>query len=137
MIESATGPYSIHLPSEIGPHGLPLQHNAGHGAIDPIHGSIMEPRPSIIVTVQWGDMHPARTTFVGDGIDPANGRTVEFDLGMLVGLVAGSTFDKIDPHEQKEIVQRARVDRYFLVIGAHDLESCLGGHKGILLWAQR
>jgi hypothetical protein len=137
MIESSAGPYSIHIPSEIGPHGMPSPLMQVMTATDPIHGSVMDPTPSIIITIQWGDMHAGRITVPGDGINGSSGRTVEFDLGKLAGLVAGATFDEISMGDQQELIQRMRVDRYFVVIGAYDFKSCLGGHKGILLWSAK
>lgn len=134
MVESSAGPYSIHLPSEIGPHGLPSPLVQVMTTVDPIHGSVMEPMPGIIITIQWGDMHAGGFIVPGDPFSSSSGR---IDLGILAGMIAGTTFDKLNLREQSEIVQRTRVDRYFVVIGAYDFESCLRGHKGILLWSAK
>ncbi len=128
MIQGTTGPYAIQLSHRAAPHQLASPLVQVLRTDDPVHGPVLQAMPRLVIVIQWGDMH------AGDVAGGAGPPTVDFNLGMMVDMIAGGSFDKLTYWDQDDVIQRSHVDRFFVVVSAYDLNGTLAAHKKVLLW---
>jgi hypothetical protein len=142
MLESRTGPYADQASAAIGPHRTAAPFAQVLKWVDPVHGAVLQATPELMISIQWGNKLGVPED-VGDTTNKTSmaiAQSMDDRLRDSITLVAGTTFpdgyfdDSVVHAQQAEFIQRARVDRYFVIICAFDFQSCLPGHKKILLW---
>ena len=148
MIESASGPYSIHASGGVGPRGAPSALVQLLRSMDPVHGRVIQDLPSLVLLIEWGTLHTENVSGIlaygASGVSlqhpgpmysgPAAGSAQD---EMLSALVAGFTRDKLAYWQQADLLARTAGNRYFVVIRAYDFQSWYREHRQVLLGPQR
>lgn len=89
-------------------------------------------RPSIILSLFWGEMNPQTADFgIGD-----DSKQVRFNEGEEASLVAGMTFDKLDlaSSDRRAVMRDIDQNRYFVMIFAWDYAYYAKTHRRRALW---
>jgi hypothetical protein len=131
MIQAPEGPYSLKAAQK-----TPAAPNQPKPAIlrilktvDPVHGAIMRGTPTLLLMIHYGYMNPKE-----DDVD-GSGRKVQLNQDMMLGLVAGNTFQNLTlDFERETVFQEAGKNRYFVILTAYDLAAYATSRKKIVLW---
>jgi hypothetical protein len=135
MLEAPVGPYSLKA------RAAPAAGARAPGspvlevlqATDPVHGPVMKGVPSLIISFQYGYANPQIASFDSTTNDPIT--NVDFNQMQMLGLVAGNTVKDLGlDFDRDAVMQRAKQDRYFVMVSAYDFDAYRSGRKAVLLW---
>jgi hypothetical protein len=131
MVNSADGPYSMAearkaAPSTSGP--VPPLIRVVR-TVDPVHGSVLDRMPSLILMIRYGYMNPNIVDMGG------RGQKIFFNADQMLGLVGGNAFTHITlDFEREDIIQAAQENRYFITVAAYDYPAYAASRKKVMLW---
>jgi len=129
LLQASSGPYSLQAASALRrakPQELPLLARI-FATVDPVHGPVLAGMPTIILTIHYGYMIPQMDDF-GDG-------KIFENQNQMLGLVAGNTLAHLGvDFAGQDLIQKAELDRYFVMLTAFDYQAYVKGRKKVMLW---
>jgi hypothetical protein len=123
MIESADGAYSAQRARLDASKGQPSLLAQIINIVDPVHGAVVQQKPSIMLVVHWGYSAPTE--------ENQSLRERQQTLSLVGGYYASNI---VILTELEPLVARAHQDRYFIYITAYEFDAYLKLHTKVLLW---